>query len=417
MQQSYVFDALSPEAVRSRLDVVDLEEKAKLAEALALIALMDERGDYLEAGYSCMQKYCMGRLGMSEEKTQRRIRAARLGRQFPQVFPRIADGRLTVTNACEIAPVLTPANAKQLLDAAAHKPKLEVRRLVHAIQNPVPTSAPISMPSSEPGDAQAAAPSLSDLCAPAAPDTGMTETAPARVNRTRGRVFETESGAYGLRVEFTEEEFADFTRVRDLLSHVVRNGDPAEVLARALSIAATQLEKQRYGARPGNAAVKRTPKGRHIPKALRRFIAERDGHCCTFTSPNGHRCGETKALQIDHITPLAQGGETKADNLRLLCAHHNRHEAAKRMGEQLIAAKREQHDRAMAEHKKAKEEELARALTRRESDADLHAALKSLGMTREQSEIAVERTAHLALGPIEDRVRAALKARGKALAA
>ena len=417
MHQPYVFDALSPEAVRRRLDTVDLEEKTKLAEALALIALMDERGDYLEAGYSCMQKYCMGRLGMSEEKAQRRIRAARLGRHFSQVFPRIADGRLTVTNACEIAPVLTPANAEQLFEAAAHKPKLEVRRLVYAIQNPAPTNAPTSTPSSEPEDAQAPALSLSDLCALAAPDTGMTETAPARVNRTRGRVFETEHGAHALRVEFTEEEFADFTKVRDLLSHVVRNGDPAEVIARALSIAVAQLEKQRYGAGPGSAEVKRTPKGRHIPKALRRFIAERDGYCCTFTSPDGHRCGETRALQIDHITPLAQGGETRADNLRLLCAHHNRHEAAKRLGEERMAARREQHDRALAEHRKAKEEALARALTRRESDADLHAALKSLGMTREQSEIAVERTAHLALGPIEDRVQAALKARGKALAA
>ncbi len=180
----------------------------------------------------------------------------------------------------------------------------------------------------------------------------MTEPSPGKVKtHVRGRVFETEQGARGLRVELTEEEFADFTKVRDLLSHVIRNGDPAEVLARALSIAAAQLEKQRWGAKPGSAELKRTPKGRHIPKTLRRFVAERDGHCCSFTSPDGHRCGETRALQVNHIV------------------------------------------------------------------ADLRAALMSLGLTKEQSDIAVERTTHLALGRIEDRVLVSLKEHGKGLAA
>ncbi len=420
MPQSYVFDALSPEATRRRLDTVDLEEKSRLAEGLALIALMDSRGDYLEAGYSCMQKYCMGRLGMSEEKTTKRLVVARAGRKHAGVFERIADGRLSMSVVVVISPRLNESTASMLLAAAEKRSRREVLRILaewdreaSAKAAPSPNDSPT--PDSAATDEGAPTPSLADLLGP---DTGMTEPSPGKVKtHVRGRVFETESGGHGLRVELTEEEFADFTKVRDLLAHVVRNGDPAEVLARALSIAAAQLEKQRYGAKPGNADLKRTPKGRHIPKALRRFIAERDGHCCSFTSPDGHRCGETRALQIDHITPLAQGGETKAENLRLLCAHHNRHEAAKRIGEERIQAKREQHGRAMAEHMRAKEEELARALTRRESDADLHAALKSLGMTREQSEIAVERTAHMALGPIEERVLAALKARGKALAA
>ncbi|MFN8586916.1 MAG: HNH endonuclease [Candidatus Eisenbacteria bacterium] len=250
------------------------------------------------------------------------------------------------------------------------------------------------------------------------PDTPMTVPAPGQVKtHVRGRVFETESGARGIRVELTEEEFADFVKARDMLAHVVRNGDAAEVIARALSHYAAHLEKRQYGTRPGSPELKRVPKGRHIPKALRRFIADRDGRCCSFVSPDGHRCCEKRALQVDHIVPLSQGGETKAENLRLLCAHHNRHEAAKRIGEEKIAAAREQHDRAVAEQKKAREEEAARALARRESDADLMSALKSLGMTREQAEIAIERTMHLALGRIEDRVLAALKERGKGIAA
>ena len=88
--RQFAVDHLSPLAARRRLDEVDLEEKSRLAEGLALIALIDERGDYLEAGYSCMQRYCIEHMHMSEEQAQRRIRVARLGRAFPIVH-RFAD--------------------------------------------------------------------------------------------------------------------------------------------------------------------------------------------------------------------------------------------------------------------------------------------------------------------------------------
>ena len=101
----FAVDHLSPLAARRRLEEVDLEEKSRLAEGLALIALIDSRGDYLEAGYSCMQRYCIEHLRMSEAKTLRRLQAARLGRKFPQVFERISDGRLSVSNACDIAEI------------------------------------------------------------------------------------------------------------------------------------------------------------------------------------------------------------------------------------------------------------------------------------------------------------------------
>ncbi|MFN8588817.1 MAG: HNH endonuclease [Candidatus Eisenbacteria bacterium] len=350
----FAVDHLSPLAVRRRLEEVDLEEKARLAEGLALIALMDARGDYLEAGFSCMQRYCMERLRMSEEQAQRRIRAARLGRAFPVVFERLADGRLTVTNACELAPVLTSENAEMLLAAAEYQPKLQVRRMVAdatRAQSAKPmTTEPEPRPSSDAVAANAApTPTLAEICGTPAPDAPLTESAPARVNsHVRGRVFETEAGAHGLRVELTDEEFAAFQQARDLLSHVVRNGDPAVVVARALAHYAAHLHRRRFGAKRAATEVKRVPRGRHIPAALRHEVAERDGCCCAFVGADGHRCGDTRGLQFDHIVPLAQGGETTAANLRLLCAHHNRHEAAKRLGAEHVAARREQRERARA---------------------------------------------------------------------
>ena len=362
-------DHLSPLAARRRLDEVDLEEKSRLAEALALIALMDARGDYLEAGYSCMQRYCMEHMHMSEEQAQRRIRVARLGRAIPLVFERIADGRLTLSNACELAPVLTIENAERLLDAATHQSKSQVRRMVFEASRAKAVTPSAPAPAAEPtpeGDGAPAssecAPSLADLGNDSAHDTPLTESAPARVNRqVRGRVFDTEEGARGIRVVLTDEEFASFKQAQDLLAHVVRNGDPAVIVARALAHYATHLHKRRFGAKKGATAPKRVPRGRGIPAAMRNEVAVRDEYACTFVSPDGHRCGETRGLQYDHETPVALGGETSAENLRLLCPHHNRFEAERRLGADYVAARRELNERAREQQSEAKSREAERA--------------------------------------------------------
>ena len=51
------------------------------------------------------------------------------------------------------------------------------------------------------------------------------------------------------------------------------------------------------------------------------------------------RCSAREGLTLEHTHPFALGGETTADNLRLLCAAHNRHTARKQLGEAQIEQK------------------------------------------------------------------------------
>jgi hypothetical protein len=56
---------------------------------------------------------------------------------------------------------------------------------------------------------------------------------------------------------------------------------------------------------------------RSIPKAIKTAVWERDGGRCV-------ECGGTDNLHFDHIVPIARGGTSNtADNIQLLCAHHN----------------------------------------------------------------------------------------------
>ena len=120
---------LSPAVALRSLAAIDLEEKSRVAEGVALIAVIDHRRDYLAAGHPSMCDYCVRRLHMSEDKALRRIQVARAALQFPALFECLGDGRLSVSAAGELAPHLQPATAAALIESAAYRSRQEIRQL------------------------------------------------------------------------------------------------------------------------------------------------------------------------------------------------------------------------------------------------------------------------------------------------
>ncbi len=59
---------LSPDEARARLDLIYREEHHRVAEGLALLALIDSRRDSRAAGYSCMKTYCEQHLRMTPDR-------------------------------------------------------------------------------------------------------------------------------------------------------------------------------------------------------------------------------------------------------------------------------------------------------------------------------------------------------------
>jgi hypothetical protein len=100
--------------------------------------------------------------------------------------------------------------------------------------------------------------------------------------------------------------------------------------------AARQLKAvQKQGDMENTRPVEKTPPAvkspRWIPTHVRDRVHARDRGCCTYVGPGGRRCESTRHVQIDHIQPVARGGGATIDNLRLLCAQHNRLEADRLM--------------------------------------------------------------------------------------
>jgi 5-methylcytosine-specific restriction endonuclease McrA len=77
----------------------------------------------------------------------------------------------------------------------------------------------------------------------------------------------------------------------------------------------TEKQEQTLGARK---------RSRYISRTNKRTLLQRAGYQCEFMSPEGKRCCQKTALQIDHVLSFSRGGSNQLDNLMVLCGGHNR---------------------------------------------------------------------------------------------
>jgi hypothetical protein len=119
------------------------------------------------------------------------------------------------------------------------------------------------------------------------------------------------------------------------LSHSHPGASPEAILEAGLDLLIARTEK-----RKGNVEKpQKTPrpaKPDHIPAHVRRAVWARDGGRCQFPLASGGVCGSTRQLELDHIQPLALGGASTVDNVRVSCRPHNLRAARLALGDELM---------------------------------------------------------------------------------
>ena len=257
------------------------DERLATAELLALLAEVDARRLYLGEGCSSLFSYCAQVLHLSEHAAYHRIEAARAARQFPVILERVASGELTLTAVALLRPHLTEENHEALLEAARHKSKRDVECLIACLA-PKPAVAPLA------------------------------------------------SDRFLRRVTLSAAAHAKLRRAQDLMRRTIPDGDPGEILDKALTLLVDQLERAKTAktARPRQTSSDRSDDSggsRHIPAAVKRAVWARDEGRCAFVGSQG-RCEETGCLEYHHLTPYARDGRADVSNIALRCGAHNRFE-------------------------------------------------------------------------------------------
>jgi hypothetical protein len=370
---TYSLTHLSDREVLDHLAALVAADRQTTAALLAHLAEVDARALYLPAACASMHVYCVRVLHLSEDAAYKRIRAARAARRFPAIFAAVADGRLHLAAVLLLAPHLSDESADELIAAASHRSKAEIELLL-AQRYPrpdVPTllqALPAQPSPVDPLPQQAPGP----VGAP--PPAKLAPLAPQR---------------FALQVTIGQATHDKLRRAQALLRHRVPSGDLDQVLGHALDTLLRDLERKKFAAteRPRTSKARAaTCDPRRVPNEVKRVVHTRDGEQCAFVSEDGERCTERGFLELDHIVPVARGGQPTVPNTRLLCAAHNQYEADRTLGAAFMHERR----------------------ARAEMEADVIVGLRGLGWTAADARHAVAESAHVATTTIEDRLRAAL---------
>lgn len=370
-------ECLSDALLTRRLHEAIRGEWGATARVVAHLAEFEGRRLHLPAGCPSLYAYCTTVLHLSEHAAYGRVAAARAVRRWPLILDYLDDGRLTLTAVVLVAPELSGANHRELLDTVTHRPRRwieawlaerrpappiddRIRRLpargadsgaggtrvpvappgaiLHPVVAPpppevVPSVPPPEFPHPEPRDAEGPQPGATPADAPAT----RREVPSPQVDpgAREDRISPLDRAVY--RVQFTAraDTYRRLMQVRELLRHRVPDGDLGAIFDRALRLLHLELARRRYALVQGGAArsaaaavAQGPPAGRHIPNAVRRAVWSRDGGRCTFTGTEGRRCAATGGLEFHHRVPYARGGGATEENLELRCRAHNLYEEA-----------------------------------------------------------------------------------------
>lgn len=305
------------------------QDRTTTANLLAHMAEVDARRLYAPAGYSSMHAYCVERLGLSDDAAWKRLQVAKKARCFPQIYMALEEGRVHLTGLNLLAPHLTPHNVDALLAAAAGLRKSEIELLV-ARRFPQVEALRLDEGISALAPAQVVGETAAVAAAPAL------GPAPAQCE-PRLRVAPITEQRFSLQVTIERTTHDKLRRAQELLGR----SDVPEVLDRALDVLIGQLEKRKFAKTPKGRPQRPSTRVRTIPAQVRRSVAQRDDERCAFVGSDGHRCAERRFLEFDHVIPVACGGATNVQQVRLLCRTHNQSEAERVFGKGFMEAKRE----------------------------------------------------------------------------
>ncbi len=327
---------ISDHELLGRLDRLVRRERKMTHIILCHINEIESRKLYAELGFDSMFKYLTKHCGYGEDSAYRRLQAARLLRKNPDVADKIRDGSLNLTQLTQVQKCLKkertmdPERAQKVLRAIENKSSFDTKKVL-AVEFNLPIES-------------------CEIVKPQRDET--------------------------VRIEFTvtEEQLKILNKAKDLLSHILPEGSLGEVFIHLaerhvqktlgrnpkeienliaagkdelelgvnrpkklepanIKTTATEAPKIEIRSESAEQAVSQATKEttrsflskrEHIKLTQRRRLLKKSDYSCEFIDPiTKSKCQSTYQLQVDHKIPLARGGSSSEENLRILCRTHN----------------------------------------------------------------------------------------------
>jgi hypothetical protein len=268
-------ERLSNEELALNLQSLISKEREILSLILEHILEIDRRKFYLKMAYSSLFDYLTKHLGYSAGSAQRRIDAARLMKDVPELSEKLENGSLNLSQVSLVQKAIRQKkvqiiNKLEILESLEHKSFFDSQSIVSK-----------------------------------AFDLDLKEET---------KITNQKDESIRLEITLSKEQWEKLQQMKSLLPNGSGSWDEVfEYLADQV------IEKKT------KARTKPKPAAKRVNISMRKHIRNRDQCCQHKDKITGRICGTKLNLQIDHIKPLWAGGTSTIENLQLLCANHNRY--------------------------------------------------------------------------------------------
>jgi hypothetical protein len=256
---------------------------------IAALTKLDQENVHRDLDLRSLRALAMSVLGLSEDVAGNFVAIAKKSSEVPTLLTEIRSGRVSVSNARTLLPILTSENHQKWLSSAC---VLSKRHLQKEIAREFPRQAPV-----EESMRYVSAERLQLKC-------GVSEELSEQIRRVQD--LESSRQGKAVNIEGAIEAAVD--------GYLDRH-DPLEKAKRAQKRAEKRSVSQ--------AATEDVPASQDphfVPAAIHHAMTLRDGDQCAEILKTGSRCPERRWLDGHHIIPVHLGGGTVLSNLRTLCS-------------------------------------------------------------------------------------------------
>ncbi len=292
---------LRDEDLLNAIKVLTQSERDLVVKILQHLREIERRRLYADLGYSSLFDYTVRELGFSEGQANRRITAMRMMKDLPEMEAKIAAGTLTLSNVQQAQTLIreleksSPESKLGKEQKLAILAKVECKSVREAQKELIAISPALAMPRERERVVTEDITEVRFL---------MTESLKAKLEELRSLL-----GSEGATMSYAEL----FDTMTDLSIAAVKARKFGK--KRSTEVATDPEIDADVVASPSTSNAEQTTLSdnpRYVSKAIKHEVWKRDRGCCT-------NCGSRRHLNYDHIQPVALGGVSSADNLRLLC--------------------------------------------------------------------------------------------------
>lgn len=311
-----------------KLDIQYLvqNERSLLTQILYHLKEIEARKLFSSFGYSSLFDYACKELKYSSDQAYRRIQAMRLLKEIPEAAKKIDSGELSLSNINQAQKYFKEAHVKskvekivvlkKLIHKSVREGQKEILKLLpenplpqETVKQITPTYRNVSFNMSD--ELQEKLENIKSLLGPKAYDLSTSDLISEIADLAKLKLLENKFGSKNIKSNISIQAKSNkiFAAVKEV---PVRS----ELTLNVQSDVRSEFEEQIKNVSEIKTKTNFHNSNRYISKKLKYEIWQNDSCQCS-------KCCSRINLQIDHRKPLALGGKTDGNNLRLLCFNCN----------------------------------------------------------------------------------------------